>query len=74
MHRFSSASGMNGSPPEIIISISGHERALPDERDQRREPVGVQLTDAERGEPALRDAGEDHAVFVDLEARRRRRP
>ena len=29
LHRFSSASGMNGSPPEIIISISGTSALWP---------------------------------------------
>ena len=61
---------MNAAPPEIIISISGTSRALADERDQRREAVGVQLSETERPEPALRDAREDDAILVDLEAPR----
>jgi hypothetical protein len=59
---------MNGSPPEIIIDLR-HERALADQWNQRREAVGVQLTDAERGEPALGDTRENDAGGVDLEAR-----
>ncbi len=48
----------------------GNERALSHERDERREAVGVQLADAERGEAALGYSAQDHAVFVDVEARR----
>ena len=61
-------SGMNGSPPEIIISISGTSALCPTSGIERGEPVGVELAEAERPESTLRDAGEDHVVVVDLEA------
>ena len=58
---------MNGSPPEIIISISGSSALCPTSGIERAELVGVELAEPEGAEPALRDAGEDHAVFVDRE-------
>ena len=68
LHRFSSASGMNGSPPEIIISISGSSALCPTSGISAQNLSGYSSPSRNVPNPPWEMPGEDDPAVVDLDA------